>query len=69
MVALVKDVDPIKVPSRYILTVPVKEGIVPLTLELDSVMLLVIVGQIVVGASTDADDEDGLTHPEDDIVA
>ena len=65
VVAAVKEVEPIKVPSRYILTVPVKEeGIVPLTLVLGSETLLVIVGHTVVGVNTEADDDEGLAQAE-----
>jgi hypothetical protein len=51
VVALVTDVDPISVPSRYNLTVPVKElGKVPVTEVVLAVYDPVMVGQTVVAA-------------------
>jgi hypothetical protein len=70
LVPFVNDVDPISTPSRYNLTVPVNDGMVPPTEETFSKNVVADkVGQTDVTPATVAEADEGLVHPELDTTA
>ena len=70
LVPFVNDVDPISTPSRYNLTVPVNDEMVPPTEETFSKNVVADkVGQTDVIPATVAEADEGLVHPELDTTA